>query len=116
LLTSLKFLHHRKLAVDRKTLKAPFYSQCYVAAPFAFAVDMAIVIGKLHGPAMTLTAWALFTSACIWYFAVETRWFQLSLHMSLGRSIWTAVLITVQVILLVLIVAFVLALSMYKTA
>ncbi len=28
LLTALKFLRHRKTPIDRKTLKAPFYSQC----------------------------------------------------------------------------------------
>ena len=116
LFISLKFLHHRKIAVDRKTLKPPFYSQCYVAAPFAFAVDMAIVIGRLHSPAMSVTAWALFAVALTWYLAVEARWFQVALNMSLGRAIWTAVFVTAQVMLLVLLILLVIAFAIIKKA
>jgi hypothetical protein len=110
LLTSLKFLRHRKIAVDRRSLKAPFYSQCYVAAPFAFVVDMALVIGRLHHPTTTAIAWALFISALVWYLAVETRWFKDALEMSLGKAIWTAVFLIVQVMFLVILIALAVAL------
>jgi len=32
-------LRRRHLAIDRKSLRGPFFSQCYLTAPFALAVS-----------------------------------------------------------------------------
>ena len=65
---------------------------------------------------MTVTAWALFVVALTWYLAVEARWFQVALNMSLGRAIWTAVFVTAQVMLLVLLILLVIAFAIIKKA
>ena len=43
-------LQHVKLAAQpltRKTLRPMFYARCYVTVPFVFAVDLALLCGKL---------------------------------------------------------------------
>ena len=41
LVAATTLLRRRGLALDRKTLRGPFFSQCYLAAPFALAVRAA---------------------------------------------------------------------------
>jgi hypothetical protein len=111
LLMSLKFLRYRQTQIDRKTLKPPFYSQSYIAAPFAFAVDAALVIGRLPGHATTLAAWVLFSIALVWYFSVETQWFAKSLDVPYGRAIWSTLGVLVQAALVILLFSLAIALA-----
>lgn len=86
LLMARKLLRHRGIRIDRNTLKRPFYSQCYVAAPFALVSSIGGVLTRIDRPATMLAGVALFGLAMLWYVTVETRWFAKHLELSLARA------------------------------
>lgn len=86
LLMALKLLRHRSIRIDRNTLKRPFYSQCYVAAPFALVTSIGGVLTRIDKPATMLAGLVLFGLATLWYATVETRWFAKHLELSLPRA------------------------------
>ncbi len=72
--------------ITRDTLKPPFYSQCYVTAPFA------LVVG-LGGTLFHYTLWwaplaglALILAALVWYGTLQSLWFAEHLHVSKLRG------------------------------
>jgi hypothetical protein len=72
--------HHR---LTRDTLRLPFYSQCYVAAPFALLLSISSTFAQCHwlkwAPVAML---ALIVIAFGWYMTVQTRWFARKLGVS----------------------------------
>jgi hypothetical protein len=92
LLMSVQLLRHRKAALDRNTLRAPFYSQCYAAAPFALAMSFAGQIMLVETTVAVLSGLLLFFSTIIWYLTIETRWFKADLGLSSGRAFLTVLL------------------------
>ncbi|QNQ11489.1 hypothetical protein [Sphingomonas alpina] len=70
----------------RKTLKLPFYSQCYVAAPFAFLIGFAATIAQCHWSWSGHAALAMMAVAFLWYGTQQARWFAGHLHTSLVRG------------------------------
>lgn len=86
LLMAVKLLRHRKIPLDRNTLRPPFYSQCYVAAPFAFALSVAFLLLRVENPVTVVAGLATFVVALLWYLVVETRWFMADLKLSSSRA------------------------------
>ncbi|WP_269931820.1 permease [Aminobacter sp. HY435] len=86
LLMALRLLRHRGIRIDRNTLRRPFYSQCYVAAPFALVTSIGGVLTRIDTPATVLSGVALFGCAMAWYLTVETRWFARHLELPLPRA------------------------------
>lgn len=86
-------LRRRHLAIDRKTLRGPFFSQCYLTAPFALAVSAGMVLMRTQTGAAKPAGAALALAGVAWYLAVETRWFQRQLELPAGRALlvglWT---------------------------
>jgi len=80
----------RGQALDRTTLRGPFYSQCYLTAPFALAISLATPLSLLSvrgaGPAAAVLA--LFGVA--WYLWVETTWFRLEFDLPRGQAFLVA--------------------------
>jgi hypothetical protein len=60
-------------AIDRQTLRQPFYLQCYMAGPFALALSFAADLLRLGA---TIAAAAVCAAALAWFIAVETAWFR----------------------------------------
>lgn len=96
LLMSVRLLRRRKIAIDRETLRPPFYSQCYVAAPFALGISVAGQIGRIDTAATAIAGFALFAAVVTWYLAVETRWFKADLGMSAGRAFFIVLLTVLE--------------------
>lgn len=86
LLMALALLRHRGIRIDRNTLKRPFYSQCYVAAPFALLASAGGLLTRIDTAETRLAGLALFGLATLWYLTVETRWFARHLDLSLPRA------------------------------
>jgi hypothetical protein len=81
--------------LTRRLLKPAFYSQCFVAAPFVLALDVATLIGRhsaSFGLPMALTTIVL---ALTWYLCVQALWFT-----ALGMSKATAPFAAVGTVLL----------------
>lgn len=83
---ALRLLLHRGIRIDRNTLRRPFYSQCYVAAPFALLASIGGVLTRIETPPTVLSGLVLFGCAMAWYVTVETRWFARHLDLSLPRA------------------------------
>ena len=80
----------RGLLVDRSTLRGPFYSQCYLTAPFALAIAVASIVSRLPARGMGLAAAAASLAGVVWYLWVETTWFRLELDLDGGRAFLVA--------------------------
>jgi len=68
-------LRYQSVRVTRNLLRPPFFSQCYVAAPFAFVVGLGfdfIFIPHAHGLTIGI---ATMVAAFLWYAQAQVRWF-----------------------------------------
>ena len=76
----------RGLKLDRAPLKAPFYSQCYVAAPFALMVSGAGILLQLKLLAAGIAGLALLAFALLWFGTLQILWFAQHLRISRWRA------------------------------
>lgn len=76
--------------LDRDTLKAPFYAQCYITAPFALLLSVGgLGLGKAD-ESEEVAALLSQAVAFLIYGSVEARWFKQELGQSTPRSIMDA--------------------------
>jgi hypothetical protein len=99
LIMAVTLLRHRRVKLNRNTLRPPFYSQCYVAAPFAFGVGIGTDFLVLPGGGTTWIGLVALLLSFIWYGTVQVRWFRrdlgIALHSSIGLFLRSVCLATV---------------------
>jgi len=83
LVVTLTLLRKQGIAVSRRTLRKPFYAQCYLAAPTALCVSLGLVATQRTGAAWDATGAALIMTATVWLIVTEGRW--LSKHLKISR-------------------------------
>lgn len=95
LIAATVMMMRRGEAIDRKTLRPAFFTQCYLAAPFAilFSAGSAVSRGGIdHAPAigngMMLVAFG-------WYVFVQTYWFGQTLHVGPFKGLLYALAVCV---------------------
>ena len=71
------------LQVNRDTLRAPFYSQCYVAAVLAMLLGGGVILIKLAHDWSVLAGAALALFGLLWFGFLQTAWF--NQHLKCGR-------------------------------
>jgi hypothetical protein len=100
---SLRLLSGLGAALDRDTLRAPFFAQCFVAAPLAMIVGLAQALRNLPldhaGPASTL----LLLFAAGWYLRQQAWWLRTKLALPMWRC-WAATLAMTLVTAIVFVV------------
>jgi hypothetical protein len=64
------------LPLDRNSLRAPFFAQCYAAAVYALMLGTAVILVRLDGSAPKLAGGVLMLATVTWYIVTEARWFQ----------------------------------------
>ena len=76
------------VAIDRDTLKPPFYAQCYAIAPFAFLASggLTVLVSPIHNPILPILGTTAFIAAFLYYGIVQIRWFSRELKQSHLRS------------------------------
>ena len=75
LMLSLRMLRSRGIALDRKTLREPFYAQCFIAAPFALGTNAGILtIAATKSLAIGLS---ILLGTTLWYLVVQSMWFRI---------------------------------------
>ena len=74
LMLSLRLLRAKKIPLDRKTLRLPFYAQCFIAGPFALGFDTCIL--AIEGGANWGVGFAILVATVVWYLSVQTMWFR----------------------------------------
>jgi hypothetical protein len=83
----------RKLGIplDRDSLRAPFFAQCYVTAPCALLSGLASIGLRMQDLAVVGVSLLLALGTLAWFLAVQTRWFRERTGMSLFRALRLAV-------------------------
>jgi hypothetical protein len=89
---SLRLLIGLKEPLDRETLRAPFFAQCFVAAPVAMMVGLAQALGNLPFANAGLISGVLILGVIGWYLRQEAHWFHSKLDLPMWRC-WAATLI-----------------------
>ncbi len=69
------------IVIDRKTLRRPFYSQCFLVAPFALMLQSAFAVYPLAGYGGIGSA-VLGLAAFLWFIWAQTGWFSARLNVS----------------------------------
>lgn len=107
--TRMVMLQRRPLTRD--TLRQPFYSQCYAAAPFALLISLAATLNGYRADGY-LAEWAplvavtCMTVAVVWYLILQTRWFARMAGIGIVRAAGQALLaMFVSLVLLILVAA-----------
>lgn len=77
--------------IDRDTLRAPFYAQCYLAVPFSFALNLAATAIRAPNAALEIPAYVAALIASLLYVAVEANWFVRSTGRQWFRALSSAV-------------------------
>lgn len=79
---SLRLMHVLGITLDRETLRAPFFAQCFVAAPLAMGSGISQALSHLPVANAPLVATACTVLIAGWYLHQQVRW----LHRKLGFS------------------------------
>lgn len=90
LMLAARYSRKRFGTLSRKTLKSPFYAQCFVAAPFALMVSAGLNLSQLHHLAWTLTGAALAVTAFLTFGVLQILWFARSLDQPMVRAFGNA--------------------------
>lgn len=104
-LMALDLLRHQGKHIDRVMLRAPFYGQCFIAAPFALAVSVAGQLVLHHSLTFALIGVAVYCIAFFWYVVVEIGWFSATLGVAKFRAAVEVLAVVVVTNILVLSVA-----------
>ncbi len=104
LLMAVRLLRHKGARLTRDTLRPPFYSQCYVAAPFALVLSVGMLLARTESHTARIAGLACVFVAFTWYVIVEIRWFRTDLGVSTISAalyvVWTLLLALIAVLLL----------------
>ncbi|TZG28852.1 hypothetical protein [Sphingomonas montanisoli] len=82
LMFALRRLQRQGAALNRETLRKPFFAQCFVAAPAAFAIGVGTIIARAHVHWVALAGAFLVIGAVVWYLWIETVWLHSHARMS----------------------------------
>ena len=99
----------KRMALTRSTLRPPFFSQCYVAAPFVMLIGLSVDFIAVPGRSGIMAAVLIFAAALLWYGQAQIRWFMQDLGLGLVRAFGLFLLAFVLAMILSLAIAFVLA-------
>lgn len=77
------FLKRKGVPIDRELLKAPFYGQCYVTAPFAFAMSVSSSVSSSSSIVLLWAENIIFYTALVWFAFIEIRFFRTALNVKL---------------------------------
>lgn len=108
LVAALTLLRKQGVPIARASLRQPFYSQCYLAAPFALAASLG-AIGMQRGGWYGEAGLAVLVACIAWLLAVQARWFQrhlgIGLLAALGTATWAFFRAIIYLLLIVVPVA-----------
>lgn len=86
LIMAARMVRARHVKLDRGPLKPPFYSQCYVTAPFAMMVSAASILMRLGHIEWELAGFALLVVALLWFGTLQILWFAHHLRTGYWRA------------------------------
>ncbi len=75
-------------AVNRETLRVPFYEQCYLVTPFALLVSLSVSLTLLQQPWANIAAGVLPVAGGVWFWFAQAAW----LRRRAGFVVWQSML------------------------
>jgi hypothetical protein len=84
-------LKTQKRPLDRTSLRRPFYSQCFLVSPFAFAFSISTILARMPISAVQTAAPYLLFGGVIWFCWAETRWFARQHEVTFGRALLSGI-------------------------
>jgi hypothetical protein len=78
------------IAIDRKTLRRPFYSQCFLVTPFALLLQSGLALLQLPGLARIVGV-SMAAIAFVWFGWAQTCWFAARLEITHFAAIGWAI-------------------------
>jgi hypothetical protein len=114
LMMALRLLFGLKEELNRDTLRAPFYAQCFVTAPLAMAFGISQSMRHIPLPNMGTFASLFMLLALIWYIRQQALWFRAKLSVSVIRSWVIAIVIFLLTVILLVIAAAILFVPMLE--
>ncbi len=86
LVMAVRLLRKQGKKVERKSLREPFYSQCYVVAPFALLTGIAVLMTTSRHDGFVLAGVAMLLLTLCWYGILQTLWFSQQLGIGKARA------------------------------
>lgn len=86
LIMAARMVRARHVKLDRVPLKPPFYSQCYVTAPFAMMTSGASILMRMGSIEWEVAGLALLVFALLWFGTLQILWFAHHLRTGHWRS------------------------------
>jgi hypothetical protein len=77
--------------LDRNTLRAPFFSQCYLGGLLAFLVSVATIISRAKFPDAQWIGAIIAVAVTIWFVWVQSKWFAQHLKIARFRATMIAI-------------------------
>lgn len=114
LMMALRLLYGLKIPLDRESLRAPFYAQCFVTAPLAMCFGISQSLRHTAIPNADTVASILLLLSLSWYLRQQALWFRAKLGVGVLRSWLMAAVIFLLTAILLVIAAAVLFLPMLK--
>lgn len=74
LVYSIQQLRRSSQPIDRNSLRAPFYGQCFVAGVFALVLGVSSTMVRMNPDWARLLGTALTVGSVVWYVAVQAGW------------------------------------------
>lgn len=105
LFAALNYVRKRKLSLERKNLRPPFYGECYLAAVYAIMISLSSAVGRSHFDYSLGIGWALFTASTLWYWTIQAMQFRRALGLSMAHAAASAVWVYLEALFYLLIVA-----------
>jgi len=91
LVMALRLLSALGEPLNREVLRAPFYAQCFVAAPFAMLFGISTSIRNIGLAFIDEAATLLLVASLGWYISQQALWFKAKLRVGIARG-WTIAL------------------------
>lgn len=86
LIMAARMVRARHVKLDREPLKPPFYSQCYVTAPFAMMVSAASILMRMGQIEWEVAGFALLVFSLLWFGTLQILWFAHHLRTGYWRA------------------------------
>jgi hypothetical protein len=93
LILSLRLMHDLSITLDRDTLRPPFFSQCFITAPFALGIGIGLSLAVYSGPDGVVPGMIILAVSTGWYVRQQAYWFATKRGTGLRRG-WTTALST----------------------
>lgn len=100
-----RLVRKQRIGLERRTLRAPFYSQCYIAAPFALGIGIGAIVCQLRWHWAPLLGLAMMAAALLWYGGLQIGWFARNLKVSGWLGLWNASLAMIECVVATIVAA-----------